>query len=64
MKKTIFIFLFFIFTSSLSAEILVFKNCTSDSVKENRPGMYQSSSGDVFLLQADKIQARAVQQMR
>ena len=30
MKKTIFIFLFFIFTSSLSAEILVFKNCTSE----------------------------------
>jgi len=29
MKKTIFIFLFFIFTSSLLAEILVFKNCTS-----------------------------------
>ena len=30
MKKTIFIFLFFIFASSLSAEILVFKNCTSE----------------------------------
>ena len=30
MKKTIFIFLFFIFTSALSAEVLVFKNCTSE----------------------------------
>ena len=31
MKKTISIFLFFIITSSLSAEILVFKNCTSEN---------------------------------
>ena len=31
MKKTIYIFLFFIITSSLSAEILVFKNCTSEN---------------------------------
>ena len=30
MKKTISIFLFFIITSSLSAEILVFKNCKSE----------------------------------
>ena len=31
MKKTISIFLFFIITSPLSAEILVFKNCTSEN---------------------------------
>ena len=31
MKKTISIFLFFIIMSSLSAEILVFKNCTSEN---------------------------------